>query len=327
MQQDTANIVQDRSAVVARRLQELKLPLHPDISYDLETMFPRIEGWGAKRELKRKHRLVTHIEERLREVLRPGEQVLYVAKGVQYKLSEQYLMGIWASLINQTAFVLTNVRLLMLRTDSKGRPRETMWMIYYSQIERFKATWHGTVVVALRDRTKLRFTGFQKRDRMEMPRIFEQALERYRELGFDPEVSQSRENLCSFCSDRVPRLQYICSQCGGVFWQPRAVALRSLIFPSWGDFAMKHTGLAIVELLGYGLLWVFLFGVLAAAVDNPADLPEALVTVVIALLLAHVPDALLTYWVAQKGLHPRRAPERGLVAESESELTVEPRTA
>jgi hypothetical protein len=327
MAQDTQSVPQDRSAPVARRLQELKLPLNPGIPYNLETMFPKIEGWGAKREIKRQHRLLTCIEARLQQVLRPGEQVLYVAKGVQYKFSEQYFMGVWAALINQTAFVLTNARLLMFRTDSKGRPRATMWMIYYSQIERLKATWHGTVVVALRDGTKLNFTGFNKLDRQEMPRIFEQALETYRQLGFDPEVSQSRENLCSYCSECVPKGDYTCPACGAEFWHPRAVALQSLIFPSWGDFVMKHTSLAVVELLGYGFLWLILLGTLASALGNPADLAVALVVVIVALFFAHVPDALLTYWVAQKGLHPRRPPRPAPRVETQSEFPVAGRPA
>ncbi len=90
---------------VAHKLAELGLHLNPQIFYNLDSMFPKLSGWGAKGEIKAKHKLVTNVEGFLARVLRPKEEVLYVAKGVQYKFSEQYFLGAWAALINQTVFV------------------------------------------------------------------------------------------------------------------------------------------------------------------------------------------------------------------------------
>jgi hypothetical protein len=158
---------------VDAKLQQLGIQLSSDIPYRLETMFPRLEGWGAKGEIKKKAKVIRNVEPVLAELLRPGEEVLYIAKGVQYSFFEQYFMGIWALTINQTVFVLTNVRLLMFRTDSSGRPKRTSWMIYYSQIEVLKANWMGVLNLKLRDKRKLQFSGFSKSDRQTMPRIFE----------------------------------------------------------------------------------------------------------------------------------------------------------
>lgn len=301
-------------------LEQLGLGLDPEIAYRTESMFSKLTGWGSKGQIKRKVRLVRRIEPVLKQMLRPGEEVLYVAKGVQYKLLEQYFLGFWAASINQTVFVLTNARLLMLHANSKGAPRHTYWMIYYSEIERFKPTWHGTLFVKLRDGNKLKFTGFPKLDRKQMPLIFGQALQAYRERGFIPQVSQSRENLCSYCMERVPKKQYACRQCGAEYWTPKTIALRSLIFPSWGDFTMRHTGIAVVELLGYGLLWMSLIAGMTAAARDPDELAAFFVIVPIALFFTHVPDALLTYFIAKKGLHPRRpgAPMPVLPAAEES---------
>src|SRR5688572_12902347 len=93
----------------ATKLQQLGIQLDPEIPYRVDTMFPRLEGWGAKGELKKKGKIINQVEPRLAEMLRPGEEVLYIAKGVQYSFFEQYFMGIWAITINQTVFVLTNV--------------------------------------------------------------------------------------------------------------------------------------------------------------------------------------------------------------------------
>jgi hypothetical protein len=297
------------TSAAAQRLQELGLHLQPDIHYDLERLFPRLTGWGAKREIKRRHQLILQVEERLKRMLQPGEEVHFVAKGMQYKFSEQYFMGAWAAaLINQTVFVLTNVRLLMLNTNTKGKPRQTYWMIYYSQIEQFKATWHGTVLLNLRDGTKLRFTGFGKLSKKQMPVIFQHALTTYRELGFDPPVSQSRENLCSFCMRVVPKDHYTCGDCRGEFWPPAAVALRTLIFPPWGEFLMGHYGLATIKLVTYAVIWWLLLDWILDSLQNPARLGEVLFRVIVILAIEHGVFALLSYYIAKKGLHPKGKP-------------------
>src|SRR5262249_19917050 len=229
--------------------------------------------------------------------------------GVQYRFSEQYFLGHWAHLINQTVFVLTNLRLLMLHADTKGRPRHTFWTIYYSQIKRFKPTWTGNLLLDLCDGTKLRFTGFGKVARKEMPRIFEEALESYRELGFNPEVTQSRENLCSFCMQVVPKDEYRCPHCGAEFWHPKAVALRSLIFPPWGDVLLRHWGLAIVKTLAFGFIWLGVIVTLTDVAANPPELLAALLVIALVFALEHGVAAWLTYYIAKRGLHPKKAPE------------------
>jgi hypothetical protein len=297
------------SEAVARRLEELGLALDPEIQFHLPTVFPTISGWGAKGRIKRKHQLIVRVQDRLKQALRPGEEVLYVARGVQYKFSEQYFMGIWANLINQTVFVLTNLRLLMFQADTKGRPRHTFWMIYYSQIKTFQATWTGNVLLYLRDGTKLRFTGFTKVARKEMPRIFEQTLQSYRELGFNPEVTQSRENLCSFCMQVVPRDEYRCPHCTAEFWHPGDVAVRSLIFPPWGDFLLRHWGLAVVKLVAFGFIWLGFIAVLTDVARKPPELLGTLLVFLFILAAEHGVAALLTYYIAKKGLHPKKGPE------------------
>jgi hypothetical protein len=291
----------------AGRLAELGLQLDPAIPYRLESLFPKLSGWGSKGQIKKKHALLKRIEGRLKAMLQPGEEVLYVAKGVQYKFSEQYFLGVWAALINQTVFVLTNLRLLLIHSNTKGAPRHTYWTIYYSEIEKFKPSWTGQVSLVLKDRTKFNFTGFEKLDRKQMPEIFQQALASYQELGFAPQVTQSRENLCSYCYRIVPKDQYRCDACGGLFWTPAEVALRSLIFPSWGDFVTGHTSLAIVELIGYLFTWFIFVMLLLAALAADGELIGALVFLVF-ILVEHVMDAVLTYFIARKGLAPRTAP-------------------
>ena len=97
---------------VLAKLAQMNLALNPQIPYRYETLFAKLEGWGANGYIKRKHKLIRNVEEVLPHVLRPGEEVLYIGKGVYTSFIEQFFMGaLLAMLINQTAFVLTNLRL------------------------------------------------------------------------------------------------------------------------------------------------------------------------------------------------------------------------
>jgi hypothetical protein len=288
---------------VTNRLNELNVVLDEEIHYRLESVFPKIDGWGSNGEIKRRVKLIRFVEPTLYQILLKGEEVLYVAKGVQYSLAENYLMGaLWATMINQTVFVLTNARLLMMRTNGNGKPKETFWMIYYSEIEDFKAPWTGMIKLKLKDKKTFTFTGFPSIDRKTMPSIFQNAMNEYRRLNLSPKVSQSRENLCCHCFKVVPKGEYGCEQCGTEYWTPRELALRSLLFPSWGDICMKHYGLAFFELAGYFISWAY------AIVLIREKHPGAWLVVAWIFLIEHTVDALLTYSVANKGLNHRRDP-------------------
>lgn len=295
---------------VRAKLTELNLSLPAGMAYRWETLFARLEGWGVKGYIQRKQKLITNSASVLQRMLKPGEEVLYVGKGVYASFLEQYFMGaLMANLVNQTVFVLTNLRLIMLHSDTKGVPGHTYWNIYYSQIKTFKASWTGSVNLVLNDGTSLKFSGFEKLDRSQMPAVFEKAVADYRALGFNPVVSQSRENVCSHCFEIVPKSQYQCGRCQSQYWTPAEIALRSLIFPSWGDFIMGHTAAAVLEIVGYLITWGILLIMFVGAITEGGEaIIGAMIAAVFLLGMAHVGDAVLTYFVARKGLHLKKAP-------------------
>ena len=273
--------------LLLQRLKKLNIQPDERIPYRLESVFANTSGWGGNGEIKRRAKLQKLVEPKLADMLLPKEEVLYVAKGVQYSLAESYLMGaLIASMLNQTVFVLTNLRLLMLRSSGSGKPQETCWVIYYSEIAKFKPSWTGVLSLKLQDRQSFTFSGFSRRDRKAMPAIFEEAIEQYERLGFEPSVSQSRENLCSHCYHVVPKDEYLCTHCGAEYWRPRDLALRSLIFPSWGDICMKHYGVAAFEMFGYVCSWLYA----AHALSGP-DTTGALLIVALIFVFEHPVDA------------------------------------
>ncbi|MAT15131.1 MAG: hypothetical protein CMJ46_07655 [Planctomyces sp.] len=290
-----------REAVV-QKLEELDLHLSPFIDYRLETMFPKLEGMFAKGAIKKKHKLVSTIEPLMEEMLLKNETVLFVSKGNQYSFVERFFMGIWSTTINHTVVILTNLRLLCIRTNGKGKPKKTFWCIYYSQIRDFKSTFAGNAKIILKDGKKLVYSGFPKIDRNKMREVFIEAYDNFESKGFDPEVTQSQERLCGHCFEVVPKGQYQCPSCTATFWTPTEVGVRSLIIPSWGDFVMGHYPIAIAELIGFALV---LF-VVTGAIMNGDYLFAAFF-----FFMANVMDAIITAQIAKKGLHLKQEPAPG----------------
>lgn len=282
-------------------LKNLKLPLDFSLPYRLEKMFPKTEGFGAKGQVKRQAKLIREVEPRLRDFLLEGEEVWYIAKGIQHSIIEAMTIGaLWSNMINQTVFVLTNARIVMMHSDTKGKTSEPCWMLYYNEISTFKARFTGVVKLKLKDKKNITFSGFPKGDRKSMPAIFEEAMEGYRAKGFAPECSQSREDACGHCFTVIPKGTYECRKCHATFWKASEIATRSLIFPAWGDFIMKHNLLALVEILGYLFSWVIAAGAFARG---------DIIFGVIILAFAHGFDALVTLLIAKKGLHTRTGPK------------------
>lgn len=312
----------DAPLTAAERLEQMRLALSPNIQYDLESVFPKVNGWFVKGPIKQKHKLILKVEPTLEEMLRPGEEVLYIAKGVQYSFWEQYLLGAFAAaLINQTVFVLTNVRILLLHSNTRGKPKDMSWMIYCSQITKFTSGWFGAVVVKLRDGKTYKFGGFTGADRKQMPKVFQQVANAYKEKGFDPQVSQSRENLCYHCYSIIEKKEYVCAKCGADYWLPSQIAWRSLIFPSWGDFLMRHYLLAIFELGGYAVGWFVIVIAWMGVLSNPgadgSDYGVVAGLTAVILIPAHVVDAILTYYIANKGLNRKGPPDPSRIRPSE----------
>ena len=268
------------------------------LPYRLDKMFPRLKGWGAKGDIKKKVKLIKQMEPILPNVLLPDEEIYYIAKGIQHSTFEAMTIGaLWSNMINQTVFVLTNLRLIMFHTNTSGKPKETCWQIYYSEIKQFKKAFMSSVLkLNLNDGTKLQFTGFSGLDKKTMPQLFEETMETFKELGFEPQCTQSRENLCFCCFKIIPKSEYHCEHCGIEFWRPNEVAVRSLIIPSWGDFLLGHKVLACMETFGFLISWFIAISLLSKG-------EWAIALIVIAF--AHGMDAIVTYFIARKGLFPK----------------------
>lgn len=269
-----------------------------DHPYYYPQIFTKTEGWGAKGAIKNKVALLKKLEPLFEKLLFPGEEVRFVTRGTYCSFAEQYFLGWMAYMINQTVFLYTNYRIVMMNSNSQGKPLQMKWHIPYDQIAKFSAGGFFSVstVFKLKDRKKLTFSGTPKADRKELKEFVTDMVSRAESEEFHMPHFQGRDNLCPECFQPVEPGAPKCAKCEEEFIKPSRPALMSLALPCLGDFYMGHYGLACVEILGYLVTWGVFFALMAD------EGPKAAVFVLPFLVAAHVVDSLLTLHMAKKGL-------------------------
>ncbi|MHB1155285.1 MAG: PH domain-containing protein [Phycisphaerales bacterium] len=283
---------------IRRRIEQIG-----PLPYDLPSLFPKRSGWGADRQVKNKVKLLQAVEPVLGEMLFHDEQVLFVTKGIFSSFVEQYFLGWIAYAINRTTFIFTNLRIIQFNTDRKGRPGSMHWQIPYDQIRKYKAGgfMSGSLKFWLVNKSKYVFVSMPKYDAkplrelidLERASVSSEATGLPHHGGCDP--------LCPACHAPQARKQYQCDNCGERFIHPMKPAMLSLVLPCLGDFYMGHKGIAILEFLGYLLMWFIVLGGIFAGLEK-GNLSEHLPFLILLPIIVHGFDAFITHRVASKGL-------------------------
>jgi hypothetical protein len=270
--------------------------------YYLPQLFPTTKGWGVRRQVRNRVKIIRAIEPSLKALLFPNEEVRFVCRGIFYSFGEQYLLGIFSHLVNQTVFIFTNFRVIMLNVNSRNVPRHMKWHIAYDQMLKFSSSFFsGAAIFKLKDKKKYTFTGMSKQDKAIVKEYVAEMIVRTKTEKFHMPQYQSRDNLCSNCCKPVPAKQYTCPLCSQEFITPWKPAVMSLVLPCLGDFYLGHTFLGVIELLVYVFTWFVLIGIIAE--EGVGALP----IVAVILLVEHGLDSLLTLQMAKKGLTPATA--------------------
>lgn len=264
--------------------------------FALETILDH-STWRARRLSKKKVKLMSRIEGKVRSMLTDGEQVRYVTFGSGLSFWESYWLGWAAYYMNQRAILLTDRRMILLQLDSRRRPRELVTQIRYPSIRKVKRTILGNTRVELGDGKRKVFAYVPKRDRK-----FLQKLTSWTDASLTPDTG-GWEDLCPHCYVRVDGRPRACPACGGGIKSARKAGLLSLLFPGLGDFYLGHWKFALAEMLVAAVIWL---GMLMPDPEYPLTGAGYLTLGLVIFVFVHGADAIATWYIGRKGLYPVR---------------------
>ena len=270
-------------------------------AYDWPRLFPKPEGFGAASDIKRRVKMLAPIESRIETLLYPGEQIQFVTRGMLNRWVEQYLLGLWSHLINQTVFLFTNYRVILINANRRGVAKVMMWQIPYDRIEKYGAgTWSGSVGFKLSDRKSYKFAFVPRVDRKRLKAFVREHLDTVRETDLVFPSHTGRDPLCPTCATPTPPKSPRCEECAEEFLNPRTPALLSLILPGLGDIYLGHFVMAVFEFSAWALIILRLLFLIDQR--GASAIPIALTV----LVVTHAVDALITWRVASNGVLPKR---------------------
>ncbi len=292
----------------AKRFEELLTGSPASGPYDFGSIFDD-GSWGARRRSRRKLKLLQNLDDRLSAALEPGETVHFLTSGTSISFLESYFGGWMMFYLNRRAIVATDRRLLLLQINSRQRPRELAAQLRYPAIQSLGRTGLANTRLVLGNRKKVVFAYVPADDRKALQALLAQAHDSMGQLGVAPEAV-GIEDLCPHCYSAVAGRPRACPHCGGAYKSRTRAGLLSLAFPGLGDLYLGHRGFAALELFVAAVFWLTILG--APVAGDPGA--ELLAMALVFFVFAHGFDAIMTRYIANKGLYPAHGgpPERTL---------------
>ena len=270
----------------ARTALEHQLP--QGIAVDFDALFPRLTGWGVEKKNRKRIELLTKVAPVLAGVLQAGETVQFVTRGSVNLWWEMVCMGVWAQVINGTAIVCTNLRLLLIHTH-RDMPKSYINQIPRAAVKKVTSGL-GSMTVKLGSGT-IAFAAVPGADK----KILAQR------IPVNPRASGGKEFLCPKCYAVYKTHITQCRQCWVAFKSPAVAARRSALLPGLGDYYLGHRGLALLEMFGSLTVWLVVLVLMVDAFQG-ADPVLNLVIALGMLVVTHGVDAALTHAQGRKGL-------------------------
>ncbi len=275
--------------------------LRPDGPYVWSWLFPKVAGFGAGGDIKRRVNMLASIEPRLDTLLFPDERIEFVTTGALNSFVEQFFMGVWSVIVNRTLFVFTNLRLILLNSDQKGTAKTLMWQIPYDRMQKYGAgTLGGVVSIKTRDGRSYTFIHVPGADRKRLKDFMLARLEQTQMQGLPFPAHLDRDPLCAQCASPVPPKALACPECGDQFINPVVPALLSLLMPGLGHLYLGHRLMALIEMAGFAII---LTNMTLLAISSGI---VGLLIAILVVALTNGIDSLVTLHVAHKGCLPKR---------------------
>lgn len=282
---------------------EIQQALGDAIQYDLERMFPKRKGFGARRRVRAKLKLLKELAPSLATALMEGEKLIYVARGYLIHWWEQFFAGgLVAYYVNITCVVLTDRRILLINSNSAGKQKHFRNQILYTEVAKVKmrSFFSSASKLKLKDGKSLTIGGFKGADRKHMQSYVPELVASMPDGA--PRVQKSVQYLCPHCPAIYTELQAQCAKCGTTFKSAKKAALMSLFLPGLGDIYLGHTAFGLLELLGSLIEWVILITAIATVAAGDEGGLVFLATWIVIMAFTNVTDYALTRAMGRKGL-------------------------
>ncbi len=274
-----------------------------DTAYDTEQMFPEREGMMARARVRAKLKLLKQLLPGLRSALLEGEELRYVARGYILHWWEQVFAGGGvAYYTNITCVVLTDRRLLLVNTNSRGRQQHYRNQIPYTEINDVKMrSFSAAAKLNLKDGSTLTMGGFRGADRKQMRQRIPELVGQM--PAGAPRLSHSLQYVCPRCSALYTELTPVCTACRTPFKNAKKAALLSLVLPGLGDLYLGHRLFGVSELFGSIVEWVILISAAVAVAQGEEEGAMTFLLVWIAIVaFTNIADYFLTRAMGRKGL-------------------------
>jgi len=243
------------------------LPVYPNLMPRLissnglqvreDVLFTDAGGEQSDRKQKSAQKLLEKWRDTLPGLLVQGEAVLHIAGICRAPMSlfEQWLLGWHVYTTGGTTLVLTNLRLIHLGVNTRGKWTRVLKSVYWGDVAEAKIK--GLITKELRlkyaDGKKEKYWSIPARDGKKIARILTVVLpaSQGEKTGAAGMVS-----LCPDCRAILNPGNYRCPQCGLAFKDEKTLIRRVMLIPGGGFFYAQMTFLALLSLFVQG---VFLF--------------------------------------------------------------------
>ncbi|MGD8320292.1 MAG: hypothetical protein PVJ02_07555 [Gemmatimonadota bacterium] len=234
----------------AKNFQDLLAIPGGDGPYVFTRMFRESDG-GERRQSKRNFKLLRRVDGAIREIVEPGEKVLFLTEGRGFSFWERWVLG-W-----RRAVVLTDRRAIYLQLDAGRRPRPLHWQSAYGAVVRVQEGRGGKVEVGTRCGDTLELRGLRRVDRSVVMDVLRAGAKARR----GTETAPGLEKLCPRCHRSIAGRPRSCPSCLRDFRRGWLSALSSMAIPGLGSYLIGYRGFAVLELAMALTLWIaYLFG-------------------------------------------------------------------
>ena len=204
------------------------LPIREDVAYS------DAKGEESERSRRRAQEAIDKLRDILPSLLEPKEAIFCLVRcQAPVGALEQLFVGWSIYQITATVLVFTNLRVIHLGVDSKGKWKRTLRSVRWGDIAEARIKGWGSKVLALKYASgkKENYWRLRRRDAKKVKTLLEILIPASRG---DMTAAQEMVALCPDCRARLTPEKYRCESCGLAFKDEKTLLRRTLLIPGGG---------------------------------------------------------------------------------------------